>query len=115
MVLKLQGHDIRTAGDGEEAVQQAVEFDPEVVLLDIGLPKLDGYDVCRAIRKQRLGNQPLVIALTGWGQEDDRRRSRDAGFDSHVVKPVDCQELMRMIESFTPPSKGKATVNAAIP
>lgn len=114
MLLNLQGHETRTAGDGEEAVQQAVEFNPDVVLLDIGLPKLDGYEVCRTIRKQRLGKQPMVIALTGWGQEDDRRRSKEAGFDSHVVKPVDCQELMRMIESLSPAPGAKATINASI-
>jgi CheY-like chemotaxis protein len=105
LLLTLQGHETQTAADGEEAVQHAVEFNPGVVLLDIGLPKLDGYEACRAIRTLRLGNQPLVIALTGWGQEDDRRRSREAGFDSHVVKPVDCQELLSMIESLAPQSK----------
>jgi CheY-like chemotaxis protein len=101
-LLKLQGHETRTAVDGEEAVQRAIEFTPDVVLLDIGLPKLDGYDACRAIRKGRVGNQPVVIALTGWGQEEDRRRSREAGFDSHLVKPVDYQALVAMIESLSP-------------
>jgi DNA-binding response OmpR family regulator len=105
MLLKLQGHETRTAGDGEEAVQWAMEFTPDVVLLDIGLPKLNGYDACRAIRKHRLGNQPVVIALTGWGQEDDRRRSKEAGFDSHLVKPVDYQALVAMIESLSPVTK----------
>jgi DNA-binding response OmpR family regulator len=112
-LLQLERHETRTAGDGAEGVQQAIEFNPDVVLLDIGLPKLDGYDVCRAIRKHRLGSQPLIIALTGWGQEDDRRRSREAGFDSHLVKPVDCQELIRMIESLSPVSKAKGTIKAS--
>lgn len=102
MLLKLQGNQTQTAHDGEEAVRRALEFAPDVILLDIGLPKLDGYDACRAIRKQRLGNQPVVIALTGWGQEDDRRKSREAGFDSHLVKPVDYKALLAMIESLLP-------------
>jgi PAS domain S-box-containing protein len=105
MLLKLQGNQTQTAHDGEEAVQRAVEFAPDVVLLDIGLPKLDGYDACRAIRKQRLGNQPIIIALTGWGQEDDRRKSREAGFDSHLIKPVDYEALLAMIESLSPALK----------
>ena len=102
LLLKLQGHQTQTASDGEEAVRRSEEFDPDVVLLDIGLPKLDGYDACRAIRKQRLGNQPLVIALTGWGQEEDRRRSREAGFDHHLVKPVDYEALVTILESLSP-------------
>jgi signal transduction histidine kinase/ActR/RegA family two-component response regulator len=114
MLLKLQGHETRTAADGEDAVQQAVEFCPQVILLDIGLPKLDGYEVCRTIRKHRDGSQPIVIALTGWGQEEDRRKSREAGFDSHVVKPVDCAQLMQMIESLAPLSEARATLTEPV-
>lgn len=107
LLLNLQGHETLTAADGEEAVLRAASFCPDVVLLDIGLPKLDGYDVCRAIRKDRLGNQPILIALMGWGQEEDRRRSREAGFDSHLVKPVDYQALVTMIESLSSVTKAE--------
>jgi len=107
LLLKLQGHETQMAADGEEAVQRAASFCPDVVLLDIGLPKLDGYDACRAIRKDRMENQPIVLALTGWGQEEDRRRSREAGFDSHLVKPVDYQALVAMIESLSPATKAE--------
>jgi signal transduction histidine kinase/CheY-like chemotaxis protein len=113
MLLKLQGHEIQMAGDGEEAVQRAVEFNAEVILLDIGLPKLNGYDACRAIRKLRGDNQPVVFALTGWGQEEDRRRSKEAGFDSHIVKPVDYQALVAMLESLS--SGRNAGITSDIP
>ncbi len=107
LLLKLQGNETQMAADGEEAVQRVASFRPDLVLLDIGLPKLDGYDACRAIRKLQTGNQPIVIALTGWGQEEDRRRSREAGFDSHLVKPVDYQALMTMIESILPATEAE--------
>jgi DNA-binding response OmpR family regulator len=112
MLLKMQGHETLMAHDGDEAVQRALEFDPDVILLDIGLPKLDGYDACRAIRKHRLGRQPVVIALTGWGQEEDRRKSREAGFDSHLVKPVDYQALVTMIESLSPSRSADASIDS---
>jgi len=91
------GHDTRTAFDGQQGVDVAAEFRPEVVLLDIGLPKLNGYDACRAIREQPWGMDVLLIAVTGWGQEDDHRRSREAGFDHHMVKPVDLSVLTHII------------------
>ncbi len=96
-MLKLMGHDTRTAFDGQQGVDVAAEFRPEVVLLDIGLPKLNGYDACRAIREQPWGTNVLLIAVTGWGQDDDHRRSREAGFDHHMVKPVDLQVLTPML------------------
>jgi len=97
MVLKMMGNDTRTAYDGKEGVELAEEFRPEVVLFDIGMPKLNGYEACRLIRKQPWGRKVIVIAVTGWGQEDDRQRSHDAGFDHHMVKPVDPQALMKML------------------
>jgi len=97
MVLKMMGNDTRTAYDGKEGVELAGEFRPEVVLFDIGMPKLNGYEACRLIRKQPWGRKVIVIAVTGWGQEDDRQRSHDAGFDHHMVKPVDPQVLMKML------------------
>ena len=97
MLLQIMGNDIRTAHDGQEGVEVAEKFRPDVVLLDIGLPKLNGYEVCRRIREQSWGRSVLLIALTGWGQEDDRRRSHEAGFDHHMVKPVDPQDLMGLL------------------
>ena len=99
-MLKIMGNDTRTAYDGEAAVSAAGEFRPDVVLLDIGLPKLNGYDACRRIRGQPWGNGMLLIALTGWGQEEDVRRSQDAGFDRHMVKPVDPTALMELLASL---------------
>jgi PAS domain S-box-containing protein len=93
MMLSLVGHDIRTAHDGLQALELAEAFRPEVILLDIGLPKLNGYDTCRRLREQPWGKGMVIIALTGWGQEDDRRRSEQAGFDQHMVKPVDITAL----------------------
>ena len=96
-LLNLMGHRTQTASDGQEAVAAALTFQPEVVLLDIGLPILNGYDACRQIRAQPDGKRILMIALTGWGQDDDRRKSKDAGFDAHLVKPVDHEELMKLL------------------
>src|SRR5262245_33239325 len=97
MLLRLMGNDTRTAYDGQEGVDVAGEFRPDVMLLDIGLPKLNGYEACRRIREQSWGKKAVRIAGTGWGQEEDRRRSHEAGFDHHMVKPVDLQELMKLL------------------
>jgi CheY-like chemotaxis protein len=97
MLLRLMGNDTRTAYDGQQGVDVAEEFRPDVILLDIGLPKLDGYEACRRIREQPWGKSAVLIAVTGWGQEDDRRRSHEAGFDHHMVKPVDPQDLMKLL------------------
>jgi two-component system CheB/CheR fusion protein len=97
MLLRIMGNDTRTAYDGQQGLEVAREFRPDVALLDIGLPKLDGYEACRRIREQPWGKGVVLIAITGWGQEEDRRRSHDAGFDRHLVKPVDPDALMRML------------------
>jgi len=97
-LLTLTGHEARIAGDGLTAVSEAERFRPEVVLLDIGLPRLNGYDACRVIREQPWGANMILVAVTGWGQEEDRRRSREAGFDGHLVKPVDLDELMKLLD-----------------
>ncbi len=97
MLLRIMGNDIRTAYDGQEGVQVAGGFRPDVALFDIGLPKLDGYEACRRIREQSWGKNVVLIAMTGWGQEEDRRRSHEAGFDHHMIKPVDPQELMKLL------------------
>lgn len=88
---------MRTAHDGVEALEIAEAFHPEIVLLDIGLPKLNGYDVARRIRQQPWGQDALLIALTGWGNDEDRRLSQEAGFNFHTVKPVDLAALEELV------------------
>lgn len=99
MLLKISGNDTFTAHDGLEAIGAAERLQPDVVLLDIGLPHLNGFDACRRIREQPWGKEMALIALTGWGQDEDRRRSREAGFDAHVVKPVDLATLTNLLAS----------------
>jgi CheY-like chemotaxis protein/anti-sigma regulatory factor (Ser/Thr protein kinase) len=106
MLLKLEGHETHTAHDGLEAVAAAERIRPDAVLLDIGLPGLNGYEVCRRIRQQPWGKDIVLVALTGWGQEEDRHRSTAAGFDTHLVKPVDHDALAELLAS--PSSSGKA-------
>ncbi len=101
LMLQFMGYQTRTAYDGESAVQVTAEFVPDVILLDIGLPKLNGYDACRAIRAANGGRKLVIIAQTGWGQEEDRERTRSAGFDHHLVKPIDAEQLVELLQSFT--------------
>jgi len=100
MLLKLSGHEVHTANDGLEAVEAAGTFRPHVVLLDIGLPNLNGYEVARQIREQPWGKDMVLVALTGWGQEESRQKSRDAGFNGHLTKPVDFPSLEKSIAGF---------------
>jgi PAS domain S-box-containing protein len=93
MLLRLAGHDVRTAHGGEAALTLADAFQPDVALLDIGMPDLNGYEVARQLRRTDCGKDLRLIALTGWGQDEDKRRARDAGFDHHLTKPVDPQIL----------------------
>jgi CheY-like chemotaxis protein len=97
LLLAFSGNEVRTASDGVTAVAAAEAFRPEVVLLDVGMPNMNGYDACRLIRGQEWGRNVLLIALTGWGQEEDRARSHAAGFDQHFVKPVDPKVLIRYL------------------
>ena len=97
MYLTLLGNEVRTANDGLEAVNVAAQFQPDVILLDIGMPKLNGFDACRRIREQPGCAKAFVVALTGWGQDEDRRRSLQAGFDHHLVKPMDPEALDRLL------------------
>jgi CheY-like chemotaxis protein len=98
MVLELAGHEVRTAYDGTDALRLAEVFLPRVMLLDIGMPLMDGYQAARQIRDRTWGKSIVLVALTGWGQEQDRRRTREAGFDHHLVKPVDPQAISELIE-----------------
>jgi CheY-like chemotaxis protein/two-component sensor histidine kinase len=100
MLLKMSGNETATAHDGLAAVEAVKSFRPDVVLLDISLPKLDGYEAARRIREQAWGKDVVLVALTGWGQEEDRRRSKEAGFDEHMVKPVDYEILMKFLASI---------------
>lgn len=97
LLLQLMGNQVQTAHDGAEALERAATFKPDIILLDIGLPKMNGYDVCRAIRTQAWGNDILIVAVTGWGQAEDRRKSQEAGFDGHFVKPVDHTALVKLL------------------
>jgi signal transduction histidine kinase len=97
-LLRLGGHEVYVAHDGETALHASLVSRPNIVLLDIGLPGLDGYEVCRRMRKQGRGDA-VIIAMTGYGQARDRQRSSEAGFDDHIVKPVDIEELSRLISS----------------
>jgi CheY-like chemotaxis protein len=96
-LLQLNGHEVYTATNGGTALQCVERQRPEVVLLDIGMPILDGYEVAKRIRQQPWGQRITLVALTGWGQDSDRRRSRDAGFDSHLVKPLDLETLTELL------------------
>jgi CheY-like chemotaxis protein len=89
ILLELMGNEVRTAADGEAAVAAAEAFRPDVAVLDIGMPRLDGNEVARRIRAAEWGRRTVLIALTGWGQTEDRRRTAAAGFDLHLTKPVD--------------------------
>ena len=106
MMLRVLGNDTRTAYDGEEAVAVAAEYRPDVVLLDLGMPKLNGYEACRRIRAQPGGKSVVVIAQTGWGQEEDRQRSRSAGFDHHMVKPLDPVAVTTLLAELEPSRGG---------
>ena len=98
-ILEIAGHEVLIAHDGEEALAKAGKHRPEVVLLDIGLPKMDGYEVARRLRLD-LGNEGLLlIAVTGYGNLEDRERGKLSGFDYHLVKPIDLQQLQRLLAS----------------
>jgi PAS domain S-box-containing protein len=97
LMLQLLGNEIRTAHDGLEAVELAEQFRPQVILMDIGMPRLSGYEATRHIREQPWGRDMTIIALTGWGQDTDRAKSREAGCDSHLVKPIDLADLEKLL------------------
>jgi PAS domain S-box-containing protein len=100
MLVRMTGHVAQTAYDGEEALARALELRPEVAILDLGMPKQSGLEVCRRIREQPWGRGMTLIAVTGWGREDDRRLTREAGFDHHLVKPVDPRVLLDLLSSL---------------
>lgn len=99
LLLKMLGHTVSSANDGEEGLRMANELKPDAVLLDIGLPKMSGYEVAKHIRAEAWGKSPLLVAITGWGQAEDKDLSRDAGFDHHLVKPIDPDQLVSLLDS----------------
>jgi signal transduction histidine kinase/ActR/RegA family two-component response regulator len=111
-LLQLGGHEIHKAVDGVQALEAATRVRPDLVLLDIGMPGMDGYEVARRIRSQPWGRAAKLVALSGWGQESDRKRSREAGFDTHCIKPLDPQRLSMLLASLSTPG-GSAAEPAA--
>ena len=107
-VLELGGHEVFSASNGSLALESAERHLPEVALLDIGMPLLDGYEVARRIRAQAWGRRITLVALTGWGQDSDRRRSQEAGFDSHLVKPLDLAKLTQLLSRLPAPEADEA-------
>ncbi len=103
MLLELLGHEVLTVHDGVQAVAAAQSFAPEFIFMDIGMPNVDGIEATRRIRALSLPVQPVVVALTGWGQQSDRDRSRAAGFDHHLVKPIEL-DAIRALMSGSPTS-----------
>jgi len=99
-ILRVEGHEARAAYSGAEAVQAAEEMKPDVVLLDIQMPEMSGYDVARALRDYRRGVRALIVAVTAYGQESDRLAARQAGFHHHITKPVDPARVLEIIESI---------------
>ena len=113
-LLRLDGHEVIVAHDGEEALRLAERERPQAAILDIGMPHLDGYDVCRQLRTQPYGAGMLIVALTGWGQKDDRTRSHEAGFNAHFVKPPQHDELSGILRLVTPAATAPVVVPTPI-
>jgi PAS domain S-box-containing protein len=100
-IFKVLGHQVRTATNGHDAIEQAASFRPVLIIMDIGMPGMSGYEACRIIREHPWGAEPMIVALTGWGKEEDRMRSEEAGFDRHLVKPMEgtlVAQLLRELE-----------------
>jgi CheY-like chemotaxis protein len=100
-VVERLGHDVRVANDGREAIKIAKDFLPDAIIMDIGMPQMDGHQAARLIRGQPWGKNVLLVALTGWGQDDDKRRTKDAGFDHHLVKPADPSQIAKLLSLET--------------
>jgi PAS domain S-box-containing protein len=108
LLLRRGGHEVRTAYDGPTAVQEARNFRPEVAFLDIGMPGMSGFEVAQQLRQEEGLNQALLVAMTGYGQDEDRRHSHEAGFDHHLVKPVDPAAVEKLIASLAPAARAAA-------
>ena len=97
MLLKLSGYETQTAGDGASAIESTTSFLPEIILLDIGLPDMSGYEVCKQLRQLPLAARPRIVAVTGWSADDVQDRAGDDCFDGHLAKPVDFKTLQKMM------------------
>jgi PAS domain S-box-containing protein len=113
LMLQLKGHDIRTAEDGAQGVQIAEEYRPDLVLLDIGMPRMNGYEAARHIRQQPWGKTMRLVALTGWGQDEDKRRAAEAGFDQHLTKPVEHARIEALLHGWETEAEAPAQGNRA--
>jgi DNA-binding response OmpR family regulator len=102
MILEMNGHKIQVANDGEQALNAADEFCPQVVFLDIGMPGKNGYEVARELRQSAAASQAVLVALTGWGAESDLARSREAGFDHHLTKPAEMSAVEQLLARLAP-------------
>lgn len=115
VLLRLEGHEVQTAANGSEAVEIAEQFRPEIVLMDLDMPGVDGLEASRRIRARPWGNTVLIAALTGWGGEADRLRAREAGVDLHFLKPVNTESLMAALtQSLNSPRSGSGANNGPI-
>ena len=108
MVVGMLGHHVNLAFDGKQAIEAAEKFRPDIILMDIGMPVMNGNEAARHIRQQSWGKDMTLIALTGWGQEEDRRRTREAGFDKHLVKPADPTELQNIFKQHNQNGPGES-------
>ncbi len=108
LMLEMKGHEVRTAFDGEEAFHAAESFRPDVALLDVGMPGASGHAVAQRIREAPWGARMVLVAQTGWGHEEDRQKTMDAGFDHHLVKPVSPEALTELLASLVPSARRDA-------
>jgi CheY-like chemotaxis protein len=109
MLLEIMGHTTHVVGDGLATIEAAADFRPDLILLDLGMPRLDGLETCRRIRSQPSNSNVVVVALTGWTQSEIRRQSKEAGFDFYLVKPLDSEALEHLIRQVRPASAGPAS------
>jgi CheY-like chemotaxis protein len=109
MILRTLGHEVETALDGMEALTKADDFRPDVIVLDVGMPRLDGYETAKRIRQRTWARDVVLIAVTGWGNEKDKLRSAEAGFDVHLVKPVDATAILDVLNQMDHSKAEKAT------
>ena len=101
-MLQMDGNDVRTAPDGAAALEVAASFEPEIILLDLRMPVMDGYEAARRLRAEPHGKDAILIAVTGWGQQEHRDLTRIAGFDAHLTKPLDHEALSKFFGSLAP-------------
>jgi CheY-like chemotaxis protein len=111
MLLQLLGCQVQTAEDGLAAIGLAKRFRPDAMLLDIGMPKLNGYDACRAIRELPGGDQMVLIAISGWGEDGARKRTQEAGFDAHMVKPVNYEDVLKLVDELCQSSNRQQAID----